>query len=162
MRLMRALVPTDNPAGAVYGTLAIGALLAVESGLHETYLDTLASALVACCGYWLLHAYASVLGARLAEREPLTARALGRALTHDRSLLYGAAIPLTAIVIAWIAGASQGTAVTAALWSAIATMIALELLAGLRAHSRGAELTLEVGVGVALGVAVLAVRVLLH
>jgi hypothetical protein len=162
LRLARALVPAENPAGTVYGTLAIGALLAAESGLHESYLDTFLSALVAACGYWLLHAYTHVLGERLAGSERLTASVLWRALAHDRTMLYGAAVPLSVILLCWITGAGRETAVTAALWSAIATMIAFELLAGLRARSSAAELSLEVGVGVALGAAVLAVRVLLH
>jgi hypothetical protein len=39
--------PAQNPAGVVYGVIAIGALLAAESGRHETYLDTVSSAFIA-------------------------------------------------------------------------------------------------------------------
>ncbi|HYM66637.1 MAG TPA: hypothetical protein VEW68_05050, partial [Patescibacteria group bacterium] len=87
-------MPRENPSGVIYGMIVIGALLAAESGRHETYLDTVGSALIAAGLYWLAHAYASVLGRRLAAHERLTAGALRRALAHDWALIRGAAIPV--------------------------------------------------------------------
>jgi len=95
--LAERIVPA-NPGGVVYGILAIGALLAAESGEHESYLDTLASAAIAAALYWVAHAYAELLGQRLAERERLCASALARALAHDWAIMRGAALPLLAIV----------------------------------------------------------------
>ena len=63
----------SNPAGFVYGLITIGALMAAESGRHESYLDALASALFATLLYWLARAYAEVLGSRLEHGERLTA-----------------------------------------------------------------------------------------
>ncbi|HEX3512146.1 MAG TPA: hypothetical protein VHT27_13725 [Solirubrobacteraceae bacterium] len=125
-------------------------------------MDTLLSAVLAAGGYWLLHAYASALGERLRGRSRLTARALTRALARDRALLRGAAVPLGVIVLAWVTGAGQGTAVTAALWSAVACLFAFELLAGARAGARGSELAVEGCVGLLLGLAVIGMRLLLH
>ncbi len=161
-RALRWLLPSENPSGAVYGAILIGALLAAESGRHETYLDTIGSAAVATALYWLAHAYASVLGHRLDSHEPLSAGALARALTHDWALVRGAAVPLLALALAWIAGASQQSAVTAALWSTAACLVAFELIAGLRSHATRGELALQVGVGVTMGVAILALKVILH
>ncbi len=155
-------MPAENPSGVVYGIIAIGALLAAESGRHETYLDTVGSAAVAACLYWLAHAYATVLGRRLRHREALTITKLWRGLIHDWAIFRGAAVPLAALVIAWAAGAAQETAVTAALWCAVATVIAFELAAGIRSRARPAELALEVGVGVVMGLGILALRILLH
>jgi hypothetical protein len=146
----------------VYGVIVIGALLAAESGRHETYPDTVASAIIAASLYWLAHAYASALGRRLITHERLTARTLSRALIRDWAIVRGAAIPLLALVVAWAAGAAQETAVTAALWCAVTSVIAFELLAGLRSRATPSELALEVGVGVAIGLAILALKVLLH
>src|SRR6202043_2267687 len=72
------IMPSENPSGLVYGVIVIGALLAAESGRHESYLDTVASAVIAATLYWLAHAYATVLGRRLSSQEQLTARALSR------------------------------------------------------------------------------------
>jgi hypothetical protein len=47
-------------------------------------------------------------------------------------------------------------------WAAIASLIALELLAGLRAQASARELALEGCVGVAMGVGILALKFLAH
>jgi hypothetical protein len=161
-RLAAWIVPRANPAGAIYGLVSVAALMAAESGRHETYLDTAASAVVAALLYWLLHSYAFVLGRRLAGRTRLTPRALADAMVLAASVLCGAAVPIVAFLVAWLAGAAQETAVTIALWSAIASLLVFELVAGVRAHASRSELVLQATVGLALGVAVLALRSLLH
>jgi hypothetical protein len=156
------IVPPENPSGIVYGVLVIGALLAAESGRHETYGEAIGSAVIAAALYWLAHAYAAVLGRRLATRERLTARALWRALVHDWALIRGASIPLLVLIVAWAAGAAQTTAVDAALWSAVASLIGFELIAGIRSRATPGELALELGVGAVLGLGILALKILLH
>ena len=131
------VAPGDNPSGVIYGVIVIGALLAAESASHESYLDTVGSALIATCLYWFAHAYASLLGRRLTTQERLTAGGLWGSLSHDWALVRGATIPLLALVCGWLAGASQQTSVTAALWTCVAWLIALELVAGLRSLADG-------------------------
>jgi VIT1/CCC1 family predicted Fe2+/Mn2+ transporter len=155
-------VPAANPSGAVYGVIVIGALLAAESGRHESYLDTFASAAIAAALYWVAHSYAGVLGRRLSTGERLTAAALLDALAHDWALIRGASIPLLALAIAALTGAAQETAVTAAVWSSIVSLAVFELIAGLRSGASRGELALEVGVGVAMGLAILALKIVLH
>jgi hypothetical protein len=162
VRFAEWIVPTDNPSGTIYGLVAIAALLAAESGRHETYLETELSAVIAAGTYWLLHAYARLLGHRLTTNEHLSARSLAGALARDRALLRGASVPIAALVLASIVGASQATAVTVALWTAVGAIVAFELAAGIRAHASAGELALETGVGVVLGVAVLSLKVVLH
>jgi hypothetical protein len=164
-RLARAadrIVAAENPSGIVYGIIVIGALLAAESGRHETYLDTVASAAIAAALYWFAHAYAAILGSRLAGHEHHSARTLMRALGRDWAIMQGAALPLAALAIGWIAGAAQQTAVTAALWSAIASIVVFELLAGIRARASARELALEGCAGAAMGIAILALKIVLH
>ena len=162
MRAVEWLVPAENPAGAVYGMIVIGALLAAESGRYESHADAVGSALIALGLYWLAHAYASVLGRRLATHERLTPSALGRALMHDRAIVRGAAIPLLALLLAWASGAGRETAVNVALWSTVTGLVAFELLAGIGSRTTPRELVLEVGVGIAMGVGIVALKVLLH
>ena len=160
--LLAWLLPGTNPAGAIYGMIAIGALLAAESGLRDTYLETLASALIALALYWLAHAYADMLGQRLEKRAQLTAAGLGRNLLHDWAIMRGGAVPLLVLLACWAAGASQETAITVDLWVTAGNLLAFELLAGLRARSRPGELLLEGCVGAAMGLGILALRVILH
>jgi hypothetical protein len=142
--------------------IVVGALLAAESGRHESYPDMIGSTLIALGLYWLAHAYAELLGRRLATHEQLTASALGDALLRDWAIVRGAAIPLLALLFTWALGAARETAVNAALWSSVASLIAFELLAGLRSKTTRSELALQGGVGIAMGVAILALKVLLH
>ncbi len=160
-------MPDRNPAGVVYGVIMIGALLAAESGLHDGYPDTVASAVITLGIYWLARAYSGVLGRRLSNQEHLTAGAFARALAHDWAIVRGATIPLLTLLVAWVAGATQTTGVTAAVWAAIASLIAFELLAGLRSRAGRSsiglsEIALEGGIGIAIGLALLALKSLAH
>ena len=156
------VVPAENPSGVVYGVIVIGALLAAESGRHESYLDTILSALIAASLYWLAHAYSSVLGRRLTDQERLTARALLRALGHDWALIRGSAIPLLALGVAGVLGADQETAVNVGLWSAVVSLLVLEVGAGVRSRAAPGELILELSIGATMGLAILALKVILH
>lgn len=156
------VLPAENPAAAVYGLIAIGALLAAESGLHESYLDTVLSAVIAAGVYWLAHAYSNLLGRRLLRQEPLTPRALLQALVFTVPLVRGAAVPISALVVARLTGSSQQTAVTVALWSVVVTLLVFEVLAGMRARASTRELALDAAVGLTMGLAVLALRIVLH
>jgi hypothetical protein len=154
--------PAESLARAVYGVITIGALLAAESGTHESYTQTLGSALIAAGIFWLAHAYTSLLGRRLATRGRLTAGELSDALIRESAILAGASIPILVLLCGWAAGAAQETAATAALWSAVAGVIALEIVAGIRSHATRGELALEAGVGITMGMAILALKVVLH
>lgn len=156
------LLPTDNIGGLVFGVITIGALMAAESGRHESYLDSISSALIATLLYWLAHSYAELLGHRVETGERLTAAGLGRALVRDWAIVKGAAVPLLALVIAWAVGASREAGVTAALRTAVVTVVVFELLAGARSRSTPGELVLKAGVGVTMGLAILALKGILR
>lgn len=51
---------------------------------------------------------------------------------------------------------------TAALWSAIGSLVAFELVAAIRSRASAPELALDVGVGMTMGVAILGLKVVLH
>lgn len=152
----------QNPAGVVYGTILVGALIAAESGVNDGYLDLVGSTALALGIYWLAHSYSTVLGRRLSHEEHLTAGALGRALGHDWSIVRGASVPLLALLVAWAAGASETAGIDAAVWAAIACLVVFELLAGLRARSTPRELVLEATVGATMGLAILTLKFVAH
>jgi hypothetical protein len=162
LRTLDRALPGANPAVAVYGTITIGALLAAESSLRDTYAETVGAVTLALLVYWLAHAYSELLGNRLAAGARLTPARLGYALVRDWALVRGAGAPLLALLLAWALGASQETGATVGLWTCVASLLAFELLAGLRARARPAELALELSVGLAMGLGVIALRVILH
>lgn len=155
-------MPEINPGGAVYGIITIGALLAAESGARETYAETVGSAVIAMLLYWIAHSYADVLGLRLLEQEPFGWRTLGQTFARDWTIVKGASVPLLALLVAWATGAEQATALAVGVWAAVASLIAFEFAAGIRSQAKPAELALEVLVGATMGLAILALRALLH
>ncbi len=146
----------------MYGVIAVGALLAAESSSHDSYADAVGSAIIAALVYWLARSYATLLGRRLTTDDQLTVGTLMQALAHERTVLRGALVPLSALLLAWLSGADQETGINVALASTIVTIIAFELAAGIRSRSTRREIALELGVGVVLGLAIIALKTLLH
>ena len=107
------VVPERYPAGVVYGLITVGALLAAESGLKDTYPETVGSIAIAMTLYWFAHAYADVLGLRLSEQRRVGSAELWHTFVQDWSIVRGAGLPLLALAVAWAFGASQSVAVTA-------------------------------------------------
>ncbi|HEY7961005.1 MAG TPA: hypothetical protein VID29_03695 [Solirubrobacteraceae bacterium] len=112
--------------------------------------------------YWFAHSYGDLLGHRLASGEALSWRGLAHAFVRDWAIVRGACIPLLALLVAGALGASQATAVEAAVWTTAACLAGFELLAALRAHAGPRELVLETCVGATMGLAIVALRVILH
>ncbi len=156
------VVPERYPAGVVYGLITVGALLAAESGLKDTYPETVGSIAIAMTLYWFAHAYADVLGLRLSEQRRVGSAELWHTFVQDWSIVRGAGLPLLALAVAWAFGASQSVAVTAAVWAVVASLIAFELAAGVRSKAKPVELAIDVSVGTTLGLGILVLRVLLH
>ena len=151
-----------NLGDAVYGLIAISALLAAESASRETYGETIGAVVLTLCVYWLAHSYADSVSRRLAESEYLTPAGLARSMWHELPLLGGAALPLITLLICWAAGAGLTLGVRAALWTAAAAIIVVEVSAGLRAKLSGRQLMTQAMVGAAVGLLVLALRLVLH
>lgn len=160
--MLRSVAPRSGEVGAVYGLILVGSLMAAESYKHETHLDVLLSAVLTMIVFWLAHAYSLALGRRIESSASLSLHTLWDGMVDSASVLQGALIPLLALLLAWAAGAPSQMAIDAALWSAIATLVALELIAGVRAKERPLELVLSCCVGAGLGAAVLALKALLH
>ncbi len=161
-RVLGWILPERNPEGVIYGLLTVGALLAAESGLKETYPETVGSIVIAVTLYWFAHSYADVLGLRLSKQQRLGWDELRDTFIQDFSIVRGAGIPLAAVFVAWAVGASQTTAVTAGVWAVIGSLIAFELAAGVRSQAKPIELIFDVSMGTTLGLGILALRALLH
>jgi hypothetical protein len=149
-------------SAAIYGTMTVGALLAAESAEYETYLKTVISVLITLVIYWLAHSYAEFASERLKEREPLRLGVLGRIMVSQVPILFGAAIPLVAVLALWAANASLSTAVTAAVWTSAVVVMLIEVMAGIRAKRTGRELALQTLFGGLLGLLIIVLRLTLH
>jgi hypothetical protein len=151
-----------DPAGAVYGTITVGALLAAESAHQETYLETVVAVVLTLVLYVLAHSYSEFAGHRLRAGEPLELEGYRRSFVREAAALPGAVVPLIAVLISWVAGASLSTAVSAAVWTSAGMVVVLELVAGIRAGEEGRELAGQVALGALLGLLVIALKLVLH
>jgi hypothetical protein len=154
------VVPESNPVDAVYGIVTVGALLAAEGAIHETYPETVGSVAIVMSLYGFAHVYAELLGTRLTAQARPGREVWGPALIRGLAVLEGASLPLVTLVVAWIAGVALGDATTAAIWTAVLSLIVLELAAGVLARSRPAQLVFDACVGAAMGLGILALKAL--
>jgi len=103
-RIAAALVPDDNPAGAIYGTITAGALLAAETSRRATLVRDAGGVALALVLFWLSHAYANSLGDRLQPAEAGAPLGFSGALAHEWSIIKGAFLPLGVLLAAGAMG----------------------------------------------------------
>lgn len=151
-----------NPAGLVYGTITVATLLAAEGPRRESYQATTGAVALTMVLYWLAHSYAEYTGERLRDSDRFAFGAFVDSARHELSVLYGAAVPLVVLIVCWMAGASLTTGVEAGLWASAASIVAIELVAGLRAELSATDVAKQTAFGAVLGVGVLLLRVVLH
>jgi hypothetical protein len=151
-----------NPGGLVYGTILVATLLAAESPKRETFARTAGAVVIALIVYWLSMAYAEFTGERVREEEGFTFAAFAHAAGDELPVIAGALGPLLALLICWLIGTGLQAAVSVAVWTAVAIIIATEVVIGIRADLTGRQLVVQTGIGMAIGLLVVALRVLLH
>jgi hypothetical protein len=154
-------MPT-NLGAAIYGLVTIGALLAAESAQRETYAETVGAVLITLVIYWFAHSYAEFASYRLEEHKRIELDDLGRTMRRQLPILVGASLPLFTLLFEWAVGASLEGAVTAAVWTAVATIVVIEIIAGLRARQSGRALFVQIAIGALLGGLIVGLKLILH
>lgn len=155
-------IAAENAGGALHGTVMIGVLLAAEDAGSEGYPATIGAAAIVLTLYWLMSLYTHTLGMRLRTGEPLDRVLLWRSCTHELPIIEGGVLPVIALIVAWAAGGTVTSGVTAALWTAALSIVALELAAGRRARLSRRALCLQTGISAVMGLAILALKLVLH
>jgi hypothetical protein len=151
-----------NSGGLVYGTILVATLLAAESPKRETFGRTAGAVAIALLVYWLSMSYAEFTGERVRDQEGFTPAAFARAAADELPVIVGALGPLLALLLCWLIGTGLQAAVTVAVWTAVAIIVATEVLIGIRAELTGRQLVVQTGMGMVIGLLVVALRVLLH
>jgi hypothetical protein len=126
------LLPASNPVGTVYGTLAVGILFAAESTEPNPALRDIAAVVGTLIVYWLAHAYAYGLAARLSDYDTSQINGVLRELGRQWTIVRGGLTEIVVFAIALGFGASSHMAVIAALISSIVLLIFFEAIAGIR------------------------------
>lgn len=160
--LAEILEPDENPAGAVYGTIACGALLAAEATRRETLEEAAGAVALTLALFWLAHGYAHSVGERLESGAAWSPARLGASLRHEVTILRGSVLPLVVLLAARAAGASTHTAVISALLSASVLLFLLEVMAAVRPRQSVPRALVQILVGAVLALGILALKVVLH
>ena len=157
-----APLAAENAEGAVYGVLLIGVLLATEDAHHETYGETIAAMSIVLVLYWLSRLYTHLLGVRLRTKEPLGSTLIWRSAVHELPVIEGAVTQMIVLVVAWATGVSLTSGVNATIAATVVSIVVLEIAAGWRTEARHAAIWPRVALGALMGLAVVAVKVVLH
>ena len=159
--LFARLIPGDNLAGSLYGTVLVTSVLAAFAG-SERVGYVIAAVLVTTFVFALAHAWAHALARSGAARAPLDTQALLGSIGHEFAIVQAA---LPAVLVLLLA-ALDVYSVEAALWIAVLVNVALLFIwgAGLRQLAGGTGLQV-LGAGLAsasLGLVLVALKVLVH
>jgi hypothetical protein len=152
-----------NPTGSIYGTVLADSVLAVESTTSTTLSDLIFAEVVSVLVYWLAHVYAGFLGEPPAVGHRGTLHRLADMMSHEWSLVTASCVPLAAVVLAAMAGASVQVAAMAGMWTGVAALVLWGEIAG-RHSGHGTWASVAYGlVAGAFGVVLVALRaILLH
>lgn len=155
-------VTTANAGRAIYGAVMVGVLFAAEDARREGYAATIEAAAIVLLLYWLMNLYTHALGIRLQRRESLNLKLLWHSCLYELPIIEGALVPVVVLLITWAAGLAVTTGTSAALWTAAGTIVILEAAAGWRSSQRPRDVWLQIGAGVVIGLALIALELVLH
>jgi hypothetical protein len=155
-------VAAANAGRAVYGVVMIGVLLAAENARHEGYPATIEAAVIVLVLYWLTSFYTHALGERLQRRESLNATLLWHSCIHELPVMEGALIPVLVLLVTWATGFTVDSGATAALWTAAASIVVLEVVAGWRSRLGPRGLSIQAGAGAVMGLTLVGLKLALH
>jgi len=158
-----AAAPGRRRAAGIYGAIITAAILAA-AGAKVPTLALAVSVLVTLVVYWLAEEYAEVLGEQATHGRLPTRASVWAALASTWPMVSSSYLPLLALLVARLAGASSVTAANVGLIAAIVLLTYHGWSAGRAAQLRGWRLAGAVLTAAALGLVMILLKdlVLLH
>ena len=150
-------------AAGIYGAIITAAIIAAAGGKLPT-LALAISVLVTLLVYWVAEEYAEVLGEQATGGHLPTSQSVLSALTSTWPMVSASYIPLLALVVTRLAGASPTTAANVGLVVAVLLLIYHGWSAGRASQLHGWRLAGAVLTAAALGLVMVALKdlVLIH
>lgn len=144
-------------AAGIYGAIITAAILDTAGGRLSTVALVIA-VLVTLLVYWLAEEYADVLGEQVAGGVLPSWGFVAGSLAATWPMVSASYLPLLALVVARLAGASEFTAANIGLVSAIVLLIVYAWSAGRSAQLRGRQLLIATSVAAALGLVMILLK----
>jgi len=157
-----AITPGRRRAAGIYGAIITAAVLA--AGGNQLPTRALAvSVLVTLLVYWVAEEYAELLGEQVTGRLPTWAY-VRTALATTWPMVSASYMPLLALVLARLAGATAPAAANIGLAAAIVLLTFVGWSAGRASRLRGWRLAVTTSIAAALGLVMVALKelVILH
>jgi hypothetical protein len=153
-----------NPARAIYGTILVMAVITALS--HDdtvTSRQLIGGVLATTFVFWIAHVYAEVLGSRVEGGSGApTLTNVATAARGEWPLVEASLLPVLCLLIGVLGVVKTDTAVTIAIGVGVVQLFGYGILAGRRLGlSRGSTIVVGVVNG-ALGLLVVALKVLVH
>jgi len=144
-------------AAGIYGAIVTAAILDTAGG-HVSTAALVVSVVVTLLVYWLAEEYAEVVGEQV-EGGRLPSRAsVRRALAATWPMVTASYVPLLALVLAWLAGASDLTAANVGLVAAVILLTLHGWLAARAAQLRRWPLFFATATAAALGIVMILLK----
>jgi hypothetical protein len=151
----------DRTAASVYGIIVAGSVLAAGAG-HTTVPQTAVAVVVTVVVYWLAESYAHLLATRVVGESPARLDHLRHRLHNSWPLVTASFLPVGALLVAALLGASDRNAVTFALLFTTALLALLGWTAGRRTGRRGLALAASTVVSGLIGLVLIVLKLSLH
>lgn len=144
-------------AVGIYGTIVTGGVLA-SAGDRLPAPELALSVLITLFVYWVAEEYAEVLGEQLPGGRTPTWRYIRSVLAATWPMVSASALPLLALMLAWLAGASSTDAANVGLIGAVAELMIYSWSAGRTAHLRGSQQAAVTCAAAALGLLMITLK----
>ena len=158
-----ARAPLRRRAAGIYGTIITAAVLAA-TGDHVPTLPLAISILITLLVYWVAEEYAELLGEQLEAGQVPAWADIRAALAATWPMVTASYIPLLALVLARLLGASPPDAANAGLVAAIVLLMIYGWSSGRAAHLRGRQQLAITSIAAALGLLMIILKdvILIH
>jgi hypothetical protein len=150
-------------AAGIYGAIITAAILDTAGG-HVSTTALVVSVVVTLLVYWIAEEYAEVLGEQAAGGHLPSWASIRKALVSTWPMVTASYMPLLAVVVAKLAGASALTAANVGLVVAIVLLTVHGWLAGRAAQLQGWKLLWATSIAAGLGLVMILLKdlVLIH
>jgi hypothetical protein len=160
--LARMTERTTNFAAAIYGSILVAALVSTLDAEHATAGAMSVAVLSTMVVFWIAHVWADAVAERVTDPTPLSVARVRRIARVQWPMVQTAIGPLVALALASAGAWSLHVGVDVALAVSVAQLAAWGIVIGLRTASSWPAALLSGLVDGLLGVAIVALKTLVH